>query len=393
LSDTPLFVTIVLDGVGVGAQPDAADYGDAGSHTLGHVCAAERPHLPNLASLGLGLIESLSGVEAVEYPTSSWGRMEEQSAGKDSTTGHWELAGLHLSEPFPTYPTGFPEELLARFLKETGASGILGNEVASGTDIVERLGEQHVRSGLPIVYTSADSVFQVAAHVDRIPIEVLYAWCQVSREKVCTGEHAVGRVIARPFTGPVGAFTRLSDQRKDFSLPPPEPALQQRLKARGVRTVSVGKVSDLFAGVGFDETQKTGRNDVGIRLLVERIRAWDGSPTFIWVNLIDFDQEFGHRNNPGGFALSLEEFDRALPTIQASLPEGAGLLITADHGNDPTYPGTDHTREYVPILFQDGRPGRDLGTRTSFADHAATVLQWFGEVDLPGAPFGTVPTS
>jgi phosphopentomutase len=393
LSETPLFVTIVLDGVGVGSQPDAADYGDAGSHTLGHVCASERPHLPNLASMGLGLIEPLSGVETVESPNSSWGRMQERSAGKDSTTGHWELAGLHLREPFPTYPAGFPDDLISRFLQETGVFGVLGNEVASGTDILDKLGEEHVLTGLPIVYTSADSVFQVAAHVDRVPLEVLYAWCQTCRDTVCTGEHAVGRVIARPFTGPIGAFTRLSDKRKDFALPPWEPALQQRLQKRGVRTVSVGKVSDLFAGVGFDETHKTGRNERGLSILIERIRAWDGSPTFVWVNLIDFDQEYGHRNDPHGFALSLEEFDRALPAIQAALPPGAALLITADHGNDPTYPGTDHTREFVPILFQDGRAGRNLGIRTSFADHAATVLDWFGEANLPGVPFRTAPTS
>jgi phosphopentomutase len=303
--------------------------------------------------------------------------MRERSAGKESTTGHWELAGLTLENPFPTYPQGFPDSLLKVFAEQAGVDAILGNEVASGTEIIARLGAAHLDSGHPIVYTSADSVFQVACHTDVVPLETLYDWCQMARDLVCTGPHAVGRVIARPFIGEKGRFRRLSEKRKDFALAPNEQTLQQQLQSEGVRTVSVGKVADLFAGAGFDESLKTGRNDVGIQTLLERVGAWDGTPTYIWVNLIDFDQEFGHRNDPAGFAKSLEEFDAALPAIRAAMPEGAGLLLTADHGNDPTYPGTDHTREYVPVLLFQPGASRDVGCRDSFRDHAATVLAWF----------------
>lgn len=377
-SRAPLFVSIVLDGVGIGHQPDAADYGDTGAHTLGHVCEVARPSLPNLAAAGLGRIAALTGVAPASEPQASWGRMQERSAGKDSTTGHWELAGLTLDDPFPTYPQGFPISMLAMFAQKAGVDGVLGNEVASGTEIIARLGAAHVDSGHPIVYTSADSVFQVACHTDVVPLETLYAWCQMARDVVCTGPHAVGRVIARPFTGAEGAFQRLSDKRRDFALVPEAETLQQRLQREGVRTVSVGKVADLFAGAGFDENLKTGRNGIGIQTLLDRLSAWDGSPTYIWVNLIDFDQEFGHRNDPEGFAKSLEEFDQALPAIREALPEGGGLFLTADHGNDPTYPGTDHTREYVPVLLFHPGPATDLGLRASFCDHAATVLAWFG---------------
>ncbi|NNE70315.1 MAG: phosphopentomutase, partial [Rhodothermales bacterium] len=347
----PLFVTIVLDGVGAGWQPDAGDYGDEGANTLGHVCARERPRLPNLEKAGLGRILPLEGVAPAAHPEASWGRLTERSAGKDSTTGHWELAGLRLSQPFPTYPNGFPADLLNDFRAAAGVNGILGNEVASGTEIIARLGDAHVETGHPIVYTSADSVFQVAAHTDVVPLERLYAWCEAARTQVCVGEHGVGRVIARPFTGEAGAYRRLSDKRKDYAMAPPAGTVQSTLQGHGVTTVSVGKVADLFAGVGFHEQIKTGRNAIGIEKLVDRIRAWDGSPTYVWVNLIDFDQEFGHRNDPAGFAACLEEFDRALPEIRAAMPSNGGLLITADHGNDPTYPGTDHTREYVPVLL------------------------------------------
>ncbi|NNE71191.1 MAG: phosphopentomutase, partial [Rhodothermales bacterium] len=228
------------------------------------------------------------------------------------------------------------------------------------------------------VYTSADSVFQVAAHTDVVPLERLYAWCEAARTRIWVGEHGVGRVIARPFTGEAGSYRRLSEKRKDYAMAPPAGAMQSVLQEHGVTTVSVGKVADLFDGVGFHEQIKTGRNAVGIEKLVDRIRAWDGSPTYVWVNLIDFDQEFGHRNDPPGFAACLEEFDRALPEIRAAMPSNGGLLITADHGNDPTYPGTDHTREYVPVLLFDRAAPVNLGTRSSFEDHAASVYAWFG---------------
>jgi phosphopentomutase len=380
-----LFVTIVLDGVGIGAQPDSAAYGDEEANTLAHVCEAKGPDLPNLEAAGLGCIAPLAGVNAVENPSASWGRMREASAGKDSTTGHWELAGLNLREPLPTYAERFPKAMLLEFQRLVGVSGVLGNEVASGTEILTRLGEEHMRSGWPIVYTSADSVFQIAAHVDVVPLERLYSWCEIARHQVCVGPHEVGRVIARPFSGAPGAFVRPSGKRRDFSRKPTAKTLQESLQGIGVRTVSIGKVADLFGGIGFDESHKTGPNPVGLRTLVEWISAWDGRPSFVWVNLIDFDQEYGHRNNPAGFAACLEEFDRALPSIRDLMPQGSGLFITADHGNDPTTPGTDHTREYVPVLLFDGEPSRALAIRDSFNDHAATVLAWFGAEGVPGA--------
>ena len=374
-----MFVTIILDGVGIGAQPDADAYGDAGSHTLGHVCAAERPDLPNLARLGLGRIADLDGVPPVETPAASFGRMTEISAGKDSTTGHWELAGIRLDAPMPTYPDGFPLEVIARFLEKTDEAGVLANKPASGTDVIAEYGPEHARTGYPIVYTSADSVFQIAAHTDVIPLERLYALCRIAREEVCVGAHAVGRVIARPFTGEAGAYERISAKRKDYSRKPTATTLQEALRAEGIRTVAVGKIGDLFGDVGFDEVLKTTSNAEGVARTIEAIRAGDAN-TFIWTNLVDFDQLYGHRNDPAGFARALEAFDRALPEIVAALPDGARLLLTADHGNDPCFPGTDHTREYVPVLLlTSGTPGgRDLGLRATFADHAATVADHFG---------------
>jgi phosphopentomutase len=374
-----MFVTIVLDGVGVGAQPDAADYGDAGSHTLGHVCAERRPALPNLARLGLGRIATLEGVPAVDDPAASFGRMTEVSAGKDSTTGHWELAGLRLDTPFPTYPDGFPPDLIARFLAATGCGGVLANEPASGTAVIEEFGPEHERTGHPIVYTSADSVFQIAAHKDVLPLDRLYELCRIAREEVCVGAHAVGRVIARPFVGEAGAYDRVAPERKDFSRIPTRTTLQEALRAAGVRTVAVGKIGDLFGNVGFDAIRKTKGNTEGVAETLDAIREGDGR-TFIWANLVDFDQLYGHRNDAAGFAAALEAFDRALPELVDALPEGGRLLLTADHGNDPCFPGTDHTREHVPVLLltKGEAEGRDLGVRATFADHAATVAEHFG---------------
>lgn len=372
-----VFVTIVLDGVGIGWQPDAADYGDEGADTLGHVLATCRPHLPNLTATGLGCIRPLTGVAASDQPAASWGKMRERSAGKDSTTGHWELAGLTLDAPFPTYPNGFPADVIETFCREAGVEGVLGNRPESGTIIIDECGRQHQETGWPIVYTSADSVFQIAAHVDVIPLDVQYRLCEVARNQVCIGEHGVGRVIARPFEGSEGAWTRISSKRKDFSRLPERPPLQQRLQGHGVSTISVGKVADLFGGVGFDRTTKTSGNPHGIEMTLKEMREATG-PTFIWTNLIDFDQEYGHRNNPEGFAAALEVFDQALPDLIRALPEGGRLFITADHGNDPTYPGTDHTREYVPLLYYGDHSPVDVGTRHSFVDHAATVAAYFG---------------
>ncbi len=387
-----LFVTIVLDGVGIGEAPDADEYGDEGSDTLGHVCAQESPDLPNLQRAGLGNIRPLNNLLPATTPEARYGKMQEQSSGKDSTSGHWELAGHIVEEPFPTYPKGFPPEVVDEFLELTGYTKILGNRPESGTVIIEQHGAEHLSSGQPIVYTSADSVLQIAAHVDVISLERLYELCAITRQHVCTGEHAVGRVIARPFMGTVGAFRRLSEARKDFSLPPPSQNLLSVLQQAAVKTVSVGKVSDLFAGVGFDEAIKTSSNKEGITKTVAAIEKsiHDGADTFIWINLVDFDQEFGHRNNPAGFARALEEFDTALPRIRVALPAGSRLMLTADHGNDPTTPGTDHSREFVPVLYfnstefwgdEDNQTASDagnLGIRASFCDHAATVAEYFG---------------
>ena len=375
----PLFVTIVLDGVGIGAQPDAHRYGEPEADTLGHVIARERPALPHLHSLGLGNIRPLEGLRPADAPRAAWGKMQEVSAGMDSTTGHWEMAGLVLEQPFPTYPNGFPDALIARFLEATGCSGVLDGGVASGTEVVERLGERHQQTGHPILYTSADSVFQIAAHVDVVPLDTLYAWCDTARTAVCVGEHAVGRVIARPFGGTTGAYVRLSDKRKDFSLAPPAPPLQAVLQQHGVRTVAVGKIGDLFAHVGFDDVHKTRSNEQGVAQTVAQMRmlAAAQTPAFVWTNLVDFDQEYGHRNDAPGFARALEAFDQALPALLDALPPGGRLVLTADHGNDPTTPGTDHNREFVPLIVVGSEP-RDLGLRATFADHAASVAAYFG---------------
>lgn len=384
-----LFVTIVLDGVGIGAQPDAEQYGDAGSHTLGHVCAQAHPALPNLTRLGLGCIAPLEGVPATNTPLAHFGKMREMSPGKDSTTGHWELAGLRLKQPFPTYPNGFPSDVIGAFIEKTGCVDVLGNKAASGTAIIEELGESHQRTSYPIVYTSADSVFQIAAHTDTIPLGELYRYCQIARDDVCVGEHRAGRVIARPFEGPPGQYTRISAKRKDFSVLP-SGTLQESLQKHNVRTVSVGKIGDLFGSIGFDEMHKTKSNEQGMsetfRVMKEAIV--EAAPTFIWTNLVDFDQEYGHRNNPDGFARALEAFDRTLPSFLDALPEGGCLVITADHGNDPTTPSTDHSREYVPLLVYGQGAGRDLGTRPSFNDHAASVAAYFGvDFETDGTTF------
>jgi len=380
-------VTIVLDGVGIGAQPDADRYGDAGSDTLGHVCAEAQPDLPNLARLGLGRIAPLDGILPADDPAASFGRMTEVSAGKDSTTGHWELAGLRLDRPFPTYPDGFPPEVIDRFLDATGCEGVLANKPASGTAVIAEFGPEHARTGHPIVYTSADSVFQIAAHKDVISLDRLYDLCRSARDEVCVGEHGVGRVIARPFVGEPGAYERIASERKDYSRLPSDTTLQEALQAEGIRTIAVGKIGDLFGNVGFDAIRKTTGNAEGVEKTLAAIREGDDRTPdqvrgrlFVWTNLVDFDQLYGHRNDVEGFAAALEAFDRALPELVDALPDGARLLLTADHGNDPCFPGTDHTREHVPILLlTKGSDGScDLGLRTTFADHAATVADHFG---------------
>ncbi len=384
-------VTIVLDGCGVGDGPDADTYGDAGSDTLGHVVAQQSPSLPNLTRWGLGHL--VAGLSLPDAPAASWGRLTEVAAGKDSTTGHWSLAGLDIATPFPTYPDGFPDEVVATFCREAGVDGVLCNAPGSGTAVIDTFGAEHEATGRPILYTSGDSVFQIAAHTGTIPLDQLYAMCRIARERVCVGEHAVGRVIARPFEGSAGDYRRISAARKDLSLLPPGPTLLDTLQSAGVRTVCVGKVAALFAGQGVDEEIKTAGNADGVEKTLQAIADASG-PTFIWTNLVDFDELFGHRGDAAGFARALEAFDAALPRLEAALAPGDVLMVTADHGNDPTTPGSDHTRERVPILMQMvGEPsGHDLGTGATFADHAATVAGLFGVAwSGPGTRLGSTP--
>lgn len=371
-------VLLIIDGLGCGSQEDSHLYGDVGCNTLGHVVNRERPHLPHLTAMGLGNILPLDTVPPVWNPTAAYGRMREVSAGKDSTTGHWEIAGVTLARPFPTYPDGFPPDVIDAFCRLAGVDGVLANAPWSGTAVIEAFGDEHLRTGRPIVYTSADSVFQVAAHVDVVPLETLRLWCERARTEILTGLHEVGRVIARPFAGASGAYHRLNDQRKDVSAIPPDPNLPKVLMEAGIRTLSIGKVADLFAGVGFAATRKTKSNAEGIAQLLSALSGMDSG--FIFVNLIDTDQLFGHRNDPAGYAGSLEEFDRALPAILGRLRPDDILIVTGDHGNDPTTPGSDHTREFVPLLVYPAAAAEaeDLGLRTSFRDVAESVAGVWG---------------
>ncbi len=366
----------VLDSAGVGELPDAADYGDGGSNTLGNISRAVGGlNMPNLGRLGLGNIIHIEGVPAVENPQASYGRMAEKSPGKDTTTGHWEMAGIILEQPFPVYPNGFPATFIKSFEKKIGRR-VLGNKAASGTAIIEELGERHIEKGLPIVYTSADSVFQVAAHEDIIPLEELYRICRIAREML-TGDHAVGRVIARPFTGEPGNFRRTVN-RHDFSLKPTGPTLLDLLAGNGVQVTAVGKITDIFAGVGITNTILTKGNYDGMNKSLQLMESETSG--LVFTNLVDFDMLYGHRNNPRGYGDALEEFDRWLPQLLSALKEDDVLIITADHGCDPTTPSTDHSREYVPLLIY-GRQvlgGVNLGIRETFADIAATTAEIFG---------------
>ncbi len=369
-------VVLVLDSAGVGELPDAGRYGDEGSSTLPHTAeAAGGLRVPVLEALGLGRIAPLRGVAAVADPRAAYGRMAERSAGKDTTTGHWELMGVILERPFPTYPRGFPPDLIAEVERALGTP-VLGNEVASGTEIIARLGPEHQRTGYPIVYTSADSVFQIAAHEDVIPVERLYEMCRVVRG-ILTGEHAVSRVIARPFVGSPGAYVR-TDRRRDFALPSPAPTVLDALVAAGYPVVGVGKIADIFAGRGVTEAVHTHDDLDGVARTAEAVgRIRRG---LVFANLVDLDSRYGHRNDPAGYARGLEAIDAALPRLLEALGDDDLLVITADHGNDPTTPSTDHSREYVPLLVTGRRlrPGVDLGTRPTFADVGATVAAALG---------------
>jgi phosphopentomutase len=374
----PRAIVIVLDGVGAGALPDADAYGDGGSDTLGHVMAAG-VHVPTLLALGLGRAARLAGADPAGGAGGAWGRMVERSPGKDSVTGHWELMGLVLDRPFPTYPNGFPASLIAAFEARIRRP-VLGNVVASGTAVIERLGEEHQRTGRPIVYTSADSVFQIAAHEAVVPVDELYAWCRIAYELAVEGE-GVGRVIARPFVGRPGAYERTAN-RHDFAMPPPRETLLDRLSAAGHAVTAIGKVADLFAGRGIAASYPSTSDADGLDRLEAVLDA--GTRGLVFVNLVDFDTKFGHRNDVAGFARNLEQFDARLGAVLARLGPGDLLIVTADHGNDPATPSTDHSREYVPLLVAGPglRRGVDLGTRQTFADVGQTLAAWLGVAPL-----------
>lgn len=384
---TSRVILIVLDSVGCGDAPDALEYGDAGSDTLGNTSRTVGGlNLPNMGALGLGNTTDILGVLPTRQAQGAYGRLTEVSAGKDTTTGHWELGGIILEKAFPVYPHGFPEELMNRYEAQIGRKTI-GNYPASGTEILKELGEEHLRTGKPIVYTSADSVFQVAAHEEIIPVDELYRYCQIARDML-VGEHAVGRVIARPFVGAPGNFVR-TERRKDFSLVPPADTILDVVKASGLNVMGVGKIEDIFANRGLTHSDHTGNNMAGVDAILNFMGS--GKNGLIFANLVDFDSVYGHRNNPQGYADALEAFDTRLPEIMGQVKADDVLIITADHGNDPTTPSTDHSRERVPVLIagEQVAAGVDIGTRASFADLAATVaellgVEWHGQ----GKSFG-----
>jgi phosphopentomutase len=377
-------IVIVLDSVGIGEAPDAAAFGDVGCNTLGNIGRVVGGlKLPHLEAMGLANIGLVQGLAPQIAPTAAYGKMAEVSAGKDTTTGHWELMGIHLTQPFPLYPNGFPPEVMDRYAAETGR-GWLGNYPASGTVIIDELGAEHMATGKTIVYTSGDSVFQIAAHEEVIPVDELYRICEIARE-ILRGEHEVSRIIARPFVGEPGNFTRTAN-RRDFSVVPPEPTLLDILKDAGRMVYAVGKIEDIFTGQGITEAVHTNDNMDG----VDQTLAAMGETTqsgLIFTNLVDFDAKFGHRNNPRGYADCLEEFDARVPELLAALRPDDVLVLTADHGNDPTTPGTDHTREYVPILISGApiRAGVNIGVRPTFADLAASIAEL---LSVPAPPQG-----
>lgn len=364
----------MCDSLGVGGAPDAAAYGDEGSNTLGNCARAVGGiSTPNLASLGLGLLTEIAGVPPRADPGTAHGRARERSAGKDTTTGHWEMMGMVLERPFPVYPHGFPEEVIRPFEEAIGRK-VLGNRAASGTEIIQELGEEHLRTGRPIVYTSADSVFQVACHEEVVPVPTLYEWCRIART-ILTGPHNVGRVIARPFAGRPGAFVR-TPRRRDFSVPPPGPTVLDRLVEAGVAVYGVGKIRDIFAGQGITEGRYSDSDDHGIDLSLGLLGR--PGPALVFTNLVDLDSKYGHRNDPEGYARCVEAIDRRIPELLEAL-DGGLLFLTGDHGCDPTTPSTDHSRELVPILVGGLRGGPyDLGLRGSFADIGATLAELLG---------------
>jgi phosphopentomutase len=375
---------IVLDSVGIGAMPDAAGYGDdPSSDTLGNLARRRPLKLPNLQRLGLANLKPLEHLEPVAAPAAAHGRCALRSPGKDTTTGHWEIAGILLEKPFPLYPNGFPAEIINEFERLTGR-GTLGNKPASGTEIIRELGEEHLRTGRPIIYTSADSVFQIAAHEDVIPLAELYRMCEIARG-ILRGPHEVGRVIARPFVGEPGAFRRTSN-RHDYAVPPQPGMLLDKLSESGIAVSSIGKISDVYLGRGITSSRKTKNNADGMAQTLEALAALDRG--LLFTNLVDFDQLFGHRNDPEGYSRALEEVDEWVPKLEAALRRDDLVVFTADHGCDPTTASTDHSREYVPLLaFGPGVTPSNLGTRESLADVGQTIAENFGVRIAAGQSF------
>ncbi|MEK6285751.1 MAG: phosphopentomutase [Acidobacteriota bacterium] len=376
-------VLVVLDSVGIGEMPDAADYGDTGADTLGHALGSREVRIPNLQRMGLANIRSLP-VHPVENPSGVFGKAATHSRGKDTTTGHWEMGGIITANPFPTYPDGFPPRVIEPFERAIGRR-VLGNKAASGTEIIKELGEEHVRTGRPIVYTSADSVFQIAAHEQVVPLDQLYEWCEIARGQL-TGQDEVGRVIARPFIGEPGSFRR-TEARQDYAIDPPEDTLLDRVKSAGLAVSAVGKIGSIFCHRGTTEELKAGNNNASIDQTLHALGSTGRG--LIFTNLVDFDMLYGHRNDVEGYARSLEEFDARLPEIQEAMDDDDLLMITADHGCDPGDVSTDHTREYVPVLAwgRRARAGVDLGIRSSLADIGQTVAENFGLTLQAGRSF------
>jgi len=377
-------IWIVLDSVGIGAMPDAADYGDQASDTLGNIARLRGLKLPNLARLGLGNIKPLTGIPPATRPEGAFGRCTLASPGKDTTTGHWEMVGIHLTHPFPLYPHGFPAEILTEFERRIGRHSI-GNKAASGTEIIEELGEEHIASGSPIVYTSADSVFQVAAHEQVIPLPELYRICQTARE-ILRGPHEVGRVIARPFVGTPGNFTR-TPNRHDYAVPPPVGMLLDQLENRNVTVHAIGKISDVFLGRGIRRSDHTKNNSDGMTKTLHALE--ETTEGLIFVNLVDFDQQYGHRNDVEGYGAALEQFDAWVPELGRLLGPEDLAIFTADHGCDPTTASTDHSREYVPLVVHGPkvRAGVNLGLRATLSDIGQTVAANFGAHLVKGVSF------
>ncbi|WP_432409492.1 phosphopentomutase [Wukongibacter sp. M2B1] len=362
---------LVMDSVGIGALPDSKKFGDVGVNTLGNISKKMGGiKLPNLVKLGLGNIEGIEGIESIDAPMGSFGKSMEISNGKDTTTGHWEMAGLHIKEPFKTYPNGFPKHIMEKFEERIGRKA-LGNKPASGTEIIKELGEEHMKTGSPIVYTSADSVFQIAAHEEVIPLDELYKMCSIARE-ILMGEDQVARVIARPFVGEIGNFTR-TPNRRDYSLNPFGKTILDFTSEAGYDVMAVGKIEDIFNGQGITKEVHTKSNMDGVDKTIEYLKT--DTKGIIFTNLVDFDAKFGHRRDPQGYKDALEELDERIPEILDNMKDSDMIIIVADHGNDPTYKGTDHTREYIPIVVygKNVKAGINLGTRETFADIAATI--------------------